>query len=86
MWATCNHADCMSTMVQIRHMPEGLHRKLKSRASLAGVSLSDYLRGELEKSARMPTMEELAERLRRLPPVRTKINPADIVREIRDSR
>jgi hypothetical protein len=67
-------------------MPEGLHRKLKSRASLVGVSLSDYLRGELEKSARMPTMEELAERLRRLPPVRTKINPADMVRELRDSR
>jgi plasmid stability protein len=76
----------MSTMVQIRHMPESLHRVLKSRASLAGLSLSDYLRGELEKSARMPTMEELAERLRQLPPVRTKINPADIIREMRDER
>jgi len=76
----------MSTMVQIRHMPDRLHRVLKSRASLAGVSLSDYLRGELEKSAQRPTMEELAERLRRLPRVRTKINPADIIREMRDER
>ena len=76
----------MSTMVQIRHMPDRLHRVLKSRASLAGVSLSDYLRGELEKSAQRPTMAELAERLRRLPRVRTKINPADIIREMRDER
>ncbi len=86
MQRTCNHAHCMSTMVQIRHMPDSLHRKLKARASLAGVSLSDYLRGELEKSARLPTMEEMAERLRRRTPVRLPTNPADLVREIRDSR
>jgi plasmid stability protein len=73
-------------MVQIRHMPDSLHRKLKSRASLAGVSLSDYLRGELEKSARMPTMEELAERLRRHKPVHLKTSPADIIRELREER
>ncbi len=76
----------MSTMVQIRHLPESLHRLLKARASLAGVSLSDYLRGELEKSARLPTMAEMAERLRQLPPVRTKTHPATIVREIRNER
>jgi plasmid stability protein len=73
-------------MVQIRHMPDRLHRVLKSRASLAGVSLSDYLRGELEKSAQRPTMEELAERLRRHRPVRLKTSPADIIREIREER
>ena len=86
MWYTCNHAFRMSVMVQIRHMPAGLHRRLKSRASLAGISLSDYLRRELERSAQLPTMEELAERLRQLSPVRTKTHPADLVREIRDER
>jgi plasmid stability protein len=86
MFITCNHPYHMSVMVQIRHVPEGLHRRLKARAALAGVSLSDYLRAEMEKSAQLPTMEEMAERLRRLSPVRTKTHPANLVREIRQER
>ena len=46
MWSTCFHAVDMGRMVQIRNVPEGLHRQLKSRAALAGMSLSDYLLSE----------------------------------------
>jgi plasmid stability protein len=38
-------------MIQIRNVPEALHRKLKSRAALAGMSLSDYLLAELRQLA-----------------------------------
>jgi len=60
--------DGMPIMVQIRNVPESLHRKLKARAALAGMSLSDYLLGELRRSAETPTREELLERIgRRVP-------------------
>jgi plasmid stability protein len=53
----------MGRMVQIRNMPEALHRKLKSRAAEAGRSLSDYLLEELRRSAAKPTAEELMRRI-----------------------
>ena len=46
-------------MIQIRNVPEALHRKLKARAAEAGMSLSDYLLREMRKTAERPTMEEL---------------------------
>jgi hypothetical protein len=51
-------------MVQIRNVPEDLHRKLKARAALAGMSISEYLLREIEKSLAGPTPEELLQRLR----------------------
>jgi plasmid stability protein len=56
----------MSVMVQIRNVPDELHRKLKSRAALAGMSISDYLLREMQRSLDRPTPEELLERLRSL--------------------
>jgi plasmid stability protein len=47
---------------QIRNVPEELHRPLKSRAALAGMSLSDYLWQEARKIAERPTAEELRQR------------------------
>ncbi len=76
----------MSVMVQIRNMPDDIHRKLKSRAALAGMSLSDYLLLEVKKVAEMPTMEEMRERLARLPPVTLARSPTEILREERDRR
>jgi plasmid stability protein len=38
-------------MIQIRNVPETLHRELKSRAALAGMSLSDYLLNEIRQVA-----------------------------------
>ena len=45
----------MTRMIQIRNVPEDLHRLLKSRAALAGKSLSDYLLEELRRTAMRPT-------------------------------
>src|SRR5437762_2528893 len=41
----------MSTMIQIRNVPGDLHRRLKARAALAGMSLSDYLLHEIRRAA-----------------------------------
>jgi plasmid stability protein len=76
----------MSVMVQIRNMPDDIHRRLKSRAALAGMSLSDYLLSEVKKVAEMPTMEEMRERLASLPPVALSESHEDAIRAERDSR
>lgn len=54
----------MSVMVQIRNVPEDVHRRLKARAALAGMSISEYLLREVERSLERPTREELLSRLR----------------------
>jgi plasmid stability protein len=76
----------MSTMVQIRNVPDALHRKLKSRAALAGLSLSDYILGELKRSLDRPTREEFLERLSKRRPAKLTTRAADAVRQERDSR
>lgn len=76
----------MSAMIQIRNVPDTLHRRLKSRAALAGMSLSDYLLQQIRGMAEQPTIEELRARLARRPPVAPSIDTADAVRAERDSR
>ena len=71
-------------MIQIRNVPERLHRRLKSRAALAGMSLSDYLLQEIRQIAERPTIEEFRARLKERPPVSLSISPADIIRAERD--
>ena len=86
MFSTCKYAENMSKMIQLRHVPDGLHRKLKARAALEGVSLSDYLLMEIKRFAEQPTDEELRERLARRTPVILDVSPAEMVRAERDSR
>lgn len=74
----------MTTMIQIRNVPDTLHRQLKSRAALAGMSLSDYLLSEIRQVAERPTIDELRARLARLPEVTLTVAPADAVRAERD--
>ncbi len=76
----------MSAMIQIRNVPDALHRRLKSRAALAGMSLSDYLLQQIREVAERPTIEELRARLARRPPVTLSVDTADAVRAERDSR
>ena len=76
----------MSKMIQIRNVPEALHRRLKSRAALEGRSLSDYLLAELRRVAEQPTVEELRQRLAQLSPTNPRISPEEAVRAERDSR
>lgn len=76
----------MSTMIQIRNVPDEVHRKLKARAALGGQSLSDYLLGEMREIVARPTLDEMLARLRELPPVVLTADAADILREERDRR
>ena len=76
----------MSKMIQIRHVPDSIHRTLKSRAALAGMSLSDYLLRIMRESAECPTLEEMRERLRRREPVNLPVSAAELIRAERDSR
>ena len=74
----------MGTMVQIRNVPEALHRQLKSRAALAGMSLSDYLLSELRHVAERPTIDELRARLHSRMEATLSVEPTDAVRAERD--
>ena len=76
----------MSTMIQIRNVPRRVHRKVKARAALAGMTMSDYLLHEIEKLLERPTRDELLQRLDELTPVALKTPPAKVVREERDTR
>jgi plasmid stability protein len=77
----------MSTrMIQIRNVPDALHRRLRARAALAGMTLSDYLRTELERSAERLPVAELRERLATLPAAAVRESAADAVRAERDGR
>jgi len=76
----------MSKMVQVRHVPDALHRSLKARAAMAGMSLSDYLLAELKEIAERPTLAELRERLHRREAVALQLDTARIVQEERETR
>lgn len=76
----------MSKMIQLRNVPDALHRQLKARAALSGLPLSDYLIREVRKIAEQPTPEQMRERLRLREPYRGRVSPTDVVREERDSR
>ena len=86
MLCTCKYCDRMSKMIQLRNVPDALHRTVKARAATAGMSLSDYLLAEVRKMAERPTLDELRERLHRREPVRTAVSAARAVRAERDSR
>jgi len=76
----------MTVMIQIRNVPDALHRRLKSRAALAGMSLSDYLLGEVRQVAERPTIDELRARLEQRSGVTPSVPPARAVRAERDHR
>lgn len=76
----------MAKMIQLRHVPDALHRALKARAALAGLSLSDFLLREVRKVAEQPSPEEMLERLRQREAYSGKRSPAEVLREERDAR
>lgn len=86
MCITCAHVARMPVMIQIRNVPDALHRRLKARAALAGKSLSDYLLGEIREVADRPTIGELRARLHRQPVFEPSISAAEAVRAERDRR
>ena len=76
----------MAKMIQLRNVPDALHRGLKARAAMAGMSLSDYLLAEIKEIAERPTLAELQERLHTRKPVSAHIDTAKLVREEREAR
>jgi plasmid stability protein len=76
----------MPTMIQIRNVPDEIHRKLKARAAAAGVSMSDYILKDITKLAERPTEEEWRKKLAELRPMKLTETPAQAIRAMRDSR
>lgn len=75
----------MAKMIQIRNVPDDLHRTLKVRAAKAGTTLSDYLLSEIEQVARKPTMQEWLEKVGSRKPVEVDEPPEVILRRMRDA-
>jgi antitoxin FitA len=65
------------SMIQIRNVPDQLHRELKSRAALNGMTLSDYLLGELRALATRPTMQEWLAESETWEPVETDLSSVE---------
>jgi plasmid stability protein len=80
------YVSYMAKMIHLRRVPDALHRKLKARAAMEGLSLSGYLVREFRRSAGQPTMAELEERLARRMAAKLAVPPARAVREERDRR
>jgi antitoxin FitA len=76
----------MTVMIQIRNVPDLLHRRLKSQAALAGMSLSDFLLREIGEAADRPTLDEMRARLKTRPASTLPVSPADAVRAERENR
>jgi antitoxin FitA len=76
----------MGILIQVRDVPEDVHRRLKARAANGGVSLSEYVRTELERVAASPTPDELLDRLASRKPVRPRESSAEALRAVRDER
>ena len=76
----------MSKMIQLRNVPDALHRTLKARAAMAGMSLSDYLLAEIREVAERPTLSELRARLHQRKPVAVSVDTARLVQEERAER
>ena len=75
----------MPKMIQIRNVPDDLHRTLKVRAAQAGMTLSDYLLSEIEQVAQKPTLSEMMERLRNRELVELDEPPEVMIRWMRDA-
>jgi len=73
-------------MIQLRNVPDVLHRTLKARAAMAGMSLSDYLLAEIKEVADRPTLAELRERLHERRAVAIDLDTARMVQEEREAR
>jgi plasmid stability protein len=76
----------MASMIQIRNVPDDLHRRIKARAATAGMSMSEYLLRELRRIIERPTRDELLARIARRSRVSVHPEPAEVIREERKRR
>jgi plasmid stability protein len=76
----------MSKMIQLRDVPEQMHSTLKARAAREGMSLSDFIKRELERTVERPTMREWLERTQKAKRIPGRQTAVQIIRELRDVR
>ena len=74
------------TMVQIRNVPVEFHRRLKARAAMEGMSMSDYILREVGKALERPTRREVLERIQTRPPRKLTPSAAEVIRAERNAR
>jgi plasmid stability protein len=72
--------------IQIRNVPDDVHRVLKARAAKKGLSLSGYLLAKVTELAEHPNLEELVARIRSRPMIRPQVSNAELIREARVER
>jgi len=84
MLSTCSYPKVMAKMIQVRHVPDEVHRRLTDLAKQARTSLSDYLLAELERTSLRPAPREILARLSKLRPVATRASIVSVLREERD--
>jgi plasmid stability protein len=74
----------MPKMIQIRNVPDEVHRRLKVRAAEEGLTLSDLLAREAKELAERPTLREIVQRLAAEPGRRAlRVSAAEVIRERR---
>ncbi len=76
----------MPKLIQVRNVPNEVHGRVKARAALAGLSLSDYVLREIEQSLARPTRAELFARIEHLPPIDLDPPSAEVLRKDRENR
>jgi antitoxin FitA len=86
MLGACKCTKDMSKMIQIRDVPDEVHRQLKARAAHEGMSLSEFLKREITRTVERPTINAWFERVRESKPIVTKQSAAELIRELRDGR
>ena len=86
MHSVCIHTERMSKLLQIRNVPDAVHRKLKSRAAILGMSLSDYLLLEIRVVADRPSVQAWRDRLAQRAAATQSVDPSATLRRERDHR
>lgn len=73
-------------MIQVRNVPDRLHRELLRRAKERGQTLTDYIQEILEREVGRPPASQVFERIRRRPPADLGRSAAVLIREERSKR
>ena len=76
----------MSKMIQVRHVPDRLHRELVKRVKDRGQPLTEYIQDLLEREVARPPAAEVFDRIEAMPPVKLRRSAADLIREERAAR
>jgi hypothetical protein len=82
----CNHVLHMSKMIQVRNVPERLHRELTRRARARNQTLTDFIQEVLEREVARPPAEEVFDRIEGREPIELDISPAELIRADRAER